>query len=85
MTRHRTATASVQHRRDEFKTGGRGRTYQVATTVWSTVQTVELFGVLIRGDQMSLFDKCKLDPPGVVPGAAETPSAKKRSAALAAA
>jgi len=57
-------------------------TYQVTVTVSPTVQTVVLSGVMTGGDQTSLFDKCKLDRPGV--GVAETPRAKKRSAALAA-
>jgi hypothetical protein len=54
----------------------------VTVTVSPTVQTVVLSGVMTGGDQTSLFDKCKLDRPGV--GVAETPRAKKRSAALAA-
>jgi hypothetical protein len=57
-------------------------TYQVTVTVSPTVQTVVLSGEMTGGDQTSLFDKCKLDRPGA--GVAETPSAKKRSAALAA-
>jgi hypothetical protein len=41
-------------------------------------QTVDLFGVIIGGDQTSRFDMCK----GLgAAGAAETPRAKKRRAA----